>query len=259
MEPATASKRKILLVDDDQSLLVTVGQFLKFEGYEVTPAESGERALECLQTLHPNLIILDMSMPGMGGVSFLQHISGPGGKPQYPVLVLTARAQMAEFFANTQVDGFIAKPADPDALLAEVGRILFLRGSEDSSGLLDATTDLVLHKLVVGDQDAAQSAALQLALEVAGYSVETASSGPVVLELALAGKPDAILVRRDLAQLDAPALVRLLRQMPTLRGIPVVVYGTDRDKAVALSPDDLTLLVGGSAPEAVLSVVGQLL
>lgn len=257
METAKSAKRKILLIDDDPSLLVTVGQFLRFEGYDVTTAESGEQALEHLQTLHPNLVILDMSMPGMGGIGFLQTIMGPKGRPLYPVLVLTARAQMAEFFANTEVDGFIAKPADPEALLAEVGRILFLRGNEETPSLLDGSSDVVLHKLIVADQDGPQAAALQLAFEAAGYSVEVAPSGPVVLELALAGKPDAIVVRADLAQLDAASLVTLLRQMPSVRGVPVVVFGVDGDTET-LQPDDLTVLVGGASPEAVLPVVAQL-
>ena len=119
-----STQRKILLIDDDPSLRVTVGQFLRFEKYDVTTAESGEAALEVLKTLRPNLIILDMSMPGMGGIGFLKSIM-KDKKPAYPVLVLTARSQMAEFFADIEVDGFLTKPADPDALLQEVARILF--------------------------------------------------------------------------------------------------------------------------------------
>ena len=120
------SQRKILLVDDDPSLLITVGQLLKFEGYDVTTAESGETALELLKAFKPDLIILDMSMPGMGGVGFLKNIM-EGKKPAFPVLVLTARSQMAEFFADIEVEGFLTKPAEPDALLQEVARILFQR------------------------------------------------------------------------------------------------------------------------------------
>lgn len=257
MESTRTAKRKILLVDDDPSLLVTVGQFLKFEGYDVTPASSGEAALEELKTLRPSLVILDMSMPGMGGIGFLQRITGPDGKPQYPVLVLTARAQMAEFFANLEVDGFIAKPAEPNDLLAEVGRILFLRGNEEANAAPVPLADVVLHRLVLADHDPARASALQVSLEAAGYSVELASSGPVALELAVSGKPEAILACADLEQLDAAALVRLLRQMPSLRAIPVVVYGTDA-AAVPLEADDLTLQVGGSDPVDVLPVVGQL-
>jgi len=127
-----STQRKILLIDDDPSLRVTVGQFLRFEKYDVTTAESGEAALEVLKTLRPNLIILDMSMPGMGGIGFLQRITGEDKKPRYPVLVLTARSQMAEFFSTVDVDGFMAKPADPDELLQEVARILFQRGEESA-------------------------------------------------------------------------------------------------------------------------------
>jgi hypothetical protein len=79
----------------------------------------------------------------------------------------------------------------------------------------------------------------------------------VVLELALAGKPEAIIVRADLAQLDAASLTTLLRQMPSVRGVPVVVYGTDGGSE-AMEPDDLTVLVGGDSPDAILPVVAQL-
>ena len=120
--------KKILLVDDDPSLLATMGQFLKFEGYDVTTAESGETALEHLKIIRPDIIVLDMSMPGMGGMCFLKSIMGPDGKPQYPVLVLTARSQMAEMFGDIEVDGFMSKPADPDGLLQEIARILFQHG-----------------------------------------------------------------------------------------------------------------------------------
>jgi len=117
-------KRKILLIDDDTSLLVTLRDFLLFEGYEVATADSGEQGLKRLETFLPDLIVLDMSMPGMGGIGFLQRITRSDGAPRYPVLVLTARASMAEFFANVSVDGFIAKPCDPEDLLS-------LRTAED--------------------------------------------------------------------------------------------------------------------------------
>ena len=61
-------KRNILLIDDDASLLATLGDFLESEGYGVHKAESGEQALAMLRVLKPDLIVLDMSMPGMGGM-----------------------------------------------------------------------------------------------------------------------------------------------------------------------------------------------
>jgi len=98
------NKRKLLLVDDDQSLLETLGDFLSFEGYEVLCAVSGEDALVKMRPFQPDLIILDMGMPGMGGTGFLDRITQPDGHTLYPVLVLTARASMAEYFACGQTD-----------------------------------------------------------------------------------------------------------------------------------------------------------
>ncbi|NQT93034.1 MAG: response regulator [Lentisphaerae bacterium] len=63
----TSVKKRILLIDDDTSLLTTLSDFLSFEGYEVVTADSGEQGLRRLQTTEPDLIVLDMSMPGMGG------------------------------------------------------------------------------------------------------------------------------------------------------------------------------------------------
>lgn len=251
MASVHSNKRTILLVDDDPSLLATVGQFLSFEGYEVVTADSGEAAIERLKTVRPNLIILDMSMPGIGGMGFLKNITEPSGKLQYPVLVLTARAQMAGLFASTQVDGFIPKPAHPDDLLTEVGRILFLRGAEV------ADEKVVVRKVVLGEHDAARATALSAALVEAGYEVEMAESGPMVVEKAFSTMPEAILARCDLAQLDASSLVNLIRQMPALKTVPVVVYGSD-SVVQTLVLDSLTLVAGESTPQAILPILGQL-
>jgi DNA-binding response OmpR family regulator len=149
---------EVLLVDDDTSLLITLRDFLRFEGYDVVTADSGEKALGRPCGDHdPDLIILDMSMPGMGGIGFSRR-SCQGGKPRYPVLVLTARANMAEFFANVEVDGFIAKPCDPQDLLMEVTRIIFLRrGEKQAAAERDAETAIVL-----GESDMGAAATLKV-------------------------------------------------------------------------------------------------
>lgn len=95
------NKRKLLLVDDDQSLLETLGDFLSFEGYEVLCAVSGEDALIKMRPFQPDLIILDMGMPGMGGTGFLDRITQPDGHTLYPVLVLTARVDGRVFCGQT--------------------------------------------------------------------------------------------------------------------------------------------------------------
>ena len=116
----------ILFVDDDANLRLVLSDFLKFEGFMVAVANSCEEALEKLAELSPNLIILDMSMPGIGGLEFLKRVSDESGKPRFPVLVLTARANMRDLFDDMHVDGFMSKPCDPQELISEIERILLL-------------------------------------------------------------------------------------------------------------------------------------
>jgi CheY-like chemotaxis protein len=116
--------QQILFVDDDANLRLVLSDFLKFEGFTVAVANSGEEALEKLSELSPNVIILDMSMPGIGGLELLKRISDNSGKPRYPVLVLTARANMRNIFEDMHVDGFMSKPCEPQELISEIERIL---------------------------------------------------------------------------------------------------------------------------------------
>ena len=118
-----SAPKKILFVDDDPAILQTVGDRLQFEGFVVTKATSGEQALTLLKKMTPDLIILDISMPGMGGIKFLRAISDEQGRPRHSVLVFTARSNMEEFFSTVNVDGFVAKSDDPDKLLREIARI----------------------------------------------------------------------------------------------------------------------------------------
>lgn len=224
-------KKTILLIDDDASLLVTLSDFLKFEGYHVVTADSGEQGLKRLEKVAPDLIILDMSMPGMGGIGFLREVSSSEGKPKYPVLVLTARANMAEFFANVDVDGFVAKPCDPEDLLMEVGRIVFLRSGDAAA---DAGVPRLGKKTVLlGEDDRLVNENLTTAFTDAGYGVESAFKGPEILEKAIIQKPDLIVVKRVLASMNGDAVAGMLKEMPNTKDIPVILY----DDSGAKVPD----------------------
>jgi len=221
-------RKKILLIDDDTSLLVTLSDFLKFEGYDVITAESAESGLERLKEISPDLIVLDMSMPGMGGIGFLEEIS-TNGTPSHPVLVLTARATMAEFFSQTQVDGFVAKPCNPADLLMEIGRIIFLRSGETETA--DELTIARTRSILLGEDRKEINDAIISSLEESGYSTETVFSGPDVLESAIVSKPDLIALRISLSGMNALAVTDVLSQMPNTRSIPVIVYGIDEEVA----------------------------
>jgi len=253
-------RKRILLVDDDTSLLVTLGDFLEFEGYDVTTAESGEQALTKLPGMDPDLIILDMSMPGMGGVGFLKEISGADGKPEHPVLVLTARANMAEFFADMDVDGFVAKPCDPSDLLMEVSRIVFLRSGEKLDGKLPRTAK---RKVLIAEDEGGGRERIAAAFKAEGYVVSTVSSGPEVLEKAIVERPDAIVLKLILSNMNGDAVAGMLREMPNTKHIPVVLYDTTNsivDTGKYTRPGSvIRKVVKGNAPEALVAAAAEML
>ncbi len=217
------ARRKILLIDDDTSLLTTLSDFLSFEGYDIITADSGEAGLDRLETVTPDLIILDMSMPGMGGVGFLKKISDAYGKPSHPVLVLTARANMAEFFANVDVDGFVAKPCDPNDLLMEVARIIFLRSGGEHAG---ADSSRVPHdaKILLGEDEPMVRDRLAHVLSEAGYRVECVMRGPDLLELAIVSHPDLVVLKQILPGMNGDKVAEMLKLMPNTQQIGVVLY-----------------------------------
>ena len=233
------AKKKILLIDDDTSLLVTLSDFLRFEKYDVASAESGEQGLERLKETPPDLIILDMSMPGMGGVGFLKAISSPDGTPSYPVLVLTARANMAEFFASVKVDGFIAKPCEPSDLLMEVGRVLFLRsGSGETLDPAVASEQAFERaRILIGEDRTDVNELLVRAFADEGCIVESAARGPEVLEKAVVGRPDVVVMNLACRNMSGDTVAGVLADMDSTRDTPIILY----DDGETETPDDQVL------------------
>lgn len=221
-------QKHLLLVDDDANIRMMVSDFLIASGYEVTCAESGEAALNQMATQLPDLVILDMGMPGMGGTGFLTRITDKLGRTRVPVLVLTARSDMAEFFANKQIAGFLTKPASPDDLIAEVQRILFMESDlpqGDTLVLGDDSRRLV----VLAEANPIRSNALREALAKAGFAVESVYTGPEAIEAVIARRPAGLILPMDAAGLSADAVLEILRKLPSGKSLPTVVYSAEKD------------------------------
>ena len=215
--------RKILLVDDEEHLLVTLRDFLTFEGFEVYLARSGEEALERLGNMTPELIILDISMPGIGGLGFLRKASTNRRPLQCPVLVLTARSNMREFFDDMDVAGFLAKPCTKEDLLRQMNRILSRHASRKSEEPHHSHRHVLL-----GEDDPKMSAHLEQRLAASGFEVTVAETGPRVLELAPQKHPDIVVLKGVLTKMNGDAVASLLKAMPSTNDIPVILYDPDR-------------------------------
>ncbi len=210
----------ILFVDDEAHLRVTVKDFLEFHGYQVELARSGEQALRRLQQRTPNMVILDISMPGIGGMGFLQRVQASKDPPP-PILILTARSNLRSFFDGVKVAGFISKPCSKEFLLEKIRTIL----AESASAAKTEEKGDSRHVLL-GEDDPEMAETLFRALTRQGHSVTTAESGPAVLETAPTEKPDVVVLKHYLTGLNGGPVASLLRAMPTTAATPIVVYNT---------------------------------
>lgn len=217
-------KDHILLVDDEKHLLISLRDYLTFENFVVTTAQSGEEALELVEKMSPDLIILDISMPGIGGLGFLKRITEANGKLRFPVLVLTARSMMADFFRDVEVDGFIAKPCEETELTSIVRAILAKRKR------VAELRRRIKQKVLVAENEQVIAVELIRLLGAAGYDVEVVSSGPELLEKATQIKPDLVLAKEMLPRLNGSAVASLMDVMPSVSAVPVLLYDGSRNK-----------------------------
>ena len=118
--------KTVLVVDDNRENLTVIGELLK-PHYRVRVANSGQRALEIAATQpRPDLILLDVMMPGMGGYEVLQRLKANLATQDIPVILVSALNAEDEAGRVLQfgADGFIAKPYEPDVVLARVAKQL---------------------------------------------------------------------------------------------------------------------------------------
>ena len=119
-------KTKILLVDDSVSMREMVGFTLKGAGYAVSQAEDGVEALKFAQGSTVDLVITDINMPNMDGITLIKELRGLPAYKFIPILTLTTEnsAEKKQLGKIAGATGWIVKPFDPDHLLSTVKRVL---------------------------------------------------------------------------------------------------------------------------------------
>ena len=124
---SATAKPCIMLVDDDEHIRMTLGDFLTFEGFEVVLTRSGRDALQKLETVKPDLILLDIMMPGMDGGDVAQALQNHPRWSKIPLIYVTAAVSRKEASAHGGVIGgqlILPKPIDLDELLGHIRRLV---------------------------------------------------------------------------------------------------------------------------------------
>ena len=140
-------KEKILVVDDEEDILELVRFNLSKEGYQVICAATGEKAVEMARAELPDLMVLDLMLPGMDGLEAAKFLKNNPETQNIPIVMLTAKGEESDVVTGLELgaDDYVVKPFSPRILLARVKAVLRRKQTE-------ATGDsevVKIHNLVI--------------------------------------------------------------------------------------------------------------
>ena len=126
------AKEKILVVDDEEDIVELVRYNLSREGYQTLSAETGEKALRLARTEKPDLVVLDLMLPGMDGLEVTRAMKGDAELRRIPIVMLTAKGEEPDIVAGLELgaDDYIVKPFSTRVLVARVRAALRRRHAE---------------------------------------------------------------------------------------------------------------------------------
>lgn len=121
-----AMAQRILLVDDDQSIALALRGYLELAGFEVLEAGNGEEALSVARSARPDLLVLDLMLPGIDGFEVTKALRADEGLAGTPILMLTARVDDVDKILGLELgaDDYVTKPFNPREVVARVKALL---------------------------------------------------------------------------------------------------------------------------------------
>lgn len=119
--------RKVLIADDMKETRTLIKIFLEKEGFKVIEAQNGQEAIDKAIAEKPDIIVLDIVMPVLDGVTTAENLFKNDVTKDIPVIISTTRGQMKDLFSvmgNTKIKDFIEKPFKPEQLIIKIKEIL---------------------------------------------------------------------------------------------------------------------------------------
>jgi len=214
------TRKKILIVDDEADIRDIVRMYLGEAGYDVIEASNGQEGILRAQNEHPDLIVLDIMMPGINGFEVAKHLKDDPNTAKIPILILSVLAQDSQY--RHGILDYVSKPFKQEELVTKVKNFF--------DNLKDKTTRTVL----VVDDDPDIVDVIALCLKDSRIGSEKAYNGPEALQKAGAQKIDLVLLDINMPGMNGFEVIKHLKADKKTCDIPVIVltgtYLTETDK-----------------------------
>jgi two-component system cell cycle response regulator len=237
---------RILVVDDASLNLKLLKAKLEHEYYVVTTADSGYKALAQIDKEAPDIVLLDVMMPGMDGFEVCRQIRANPATAHLPVVMVTALSDVTDRVKGLQAgaDDFLTKPINDLALMARVRSLLRLKTLMDEWRLREKTSlqfagddnrqtqeevSIAGSHILLLEEDGGDREFIVKTLSNLSAQVEVVGKVGDAASMARTGYYDIVLASLNLRQEDALTLCAHVRSNEATRHIPLVLIGTDQD------------------------------
>ena len=234
--------KKILLVDDDKDLLYGMKIWLRANGYHVFFALDGTSAIAMAKVHKPDLIILDIGLPGGDGYMTMARLRTLMPLAHIPILVMTARDAMTheKKALNAGAEGFFQKPFDNRQFLAAIQKALEPKPAAHSPA--KTAPEGKGQRILIIDDDQELLQGLRVRLQSYGYNVQLASDAILGVHLALKSRPDLILLDLGLPGGNGYMTMTRLRSHLPMAHVPIIIItaadaSTHHDRALKSGAD----------------------
>jgi len=235
----------VLVIDDDASARDLVTRFLEKQGLEVIGAADGAAGLKAARARRPDVITLDVVMPGLDGWAVLTALKGDPVTAEIPVVMLSVVDEKNLAFALGASE-YLTKPIDRDRLTR------VLRKYERAGAP---------RRVLVVEDDSLTRAALRRAMESEGWEVVEAEHGRIALERSADRVPDLVLLDLMMPEMNGFEFLEALRARESWRAVPVVVITakelTDEDRRRLNGGVERVVAKGGRGLEALAAAVRE--
>ncbi len=198
---------KILVIDDDKDIRTVITEILDQSGYEVFTASSGQQGLDLATQMIPNLIILDLMMPGMDGWTVLTKLQHKPALADVPVIILSGASGL-EMAMSLGAAAVLFKPVDAHQLTAEIAAQL---------------APLPPSYILLVEDDADSRTLITRLLEGEGWNSRSAINGNAALRILKQATPAMIILDLKMAGMNGFELLEVIGKNPTWSKIPVVI------------------------------------
>jgi len=141
------ARERVLVVDDERDILELVKYNLDREGYHVTVVATGEDALAAARTKTPDIVVLDLMLPGVDGLEVCRRLKGDPKTRNIPIVMLTAKGDEADVVTGLELGAsdYVTKPFSPRVLTARIRAVLRRGGEAEDDEATIRIKDLTIH------------------------------------------------------------------------------------------------------------------